>query len=247
MKNSIKIFVLALLLFPVLTIGANAGSNWLNNLFDTIKTSDENSKSGDPSMNEIGKAFKEALRIGSKNVVKQLSNFDGFNADPAIHIPLPDKLKSVQNVLDKVGMSKFTDDLELKLNRAAEAATKKAKDLFLQSISEMTFDDVMKIYEGPKDSATNYFKEKMSPALSKDMRPIVQNTLSQVGAVRSYDNVMDKYKSLPFVPDVKANLTDHVVEKGMDGIFYYIAKEETAIRENPMRHTTSLLKKVFGK
>jgi hypothetical protein len=38
----------------------------------------------------------------------------------------------------------------------------------------------------------------------------------------------------------------HVVEKGMDGIFYYMAKEEAAIRSNPAKRTTELLKQVFG-
>lgn len=67
-----------------------------------------------------------------------------------------------------------------------------------------------------------------------------------VGAIQACDNVIDKYQTLPFVPDIKANLTDHVVRKGMDGIFYYIAKEEAAIRKNPVKQTTDLLKKVFG-
>jgi len=33
----------------------------------------------------------------------------------------------------------------------------------------------------------------------------------------------------------------------MDGIFYYMAKEEAAIRRNPAKRTTDLLKKVFNK
>ena len=57
---------------------------------------------------------------------------------------------------------------------------------------------------------------------------------------------MKEYRSVPFVPDVKADLTNHVVEKGMDGIFYYMAKEEAAIRTNPAKRTTDLLKRVFG-
>ena len=57
---------------------------------------------------------------------------------------------------------------------------------------------------------------------------------------------MGEYKTLPLVPDVKTNLTDYVVEKGMDGIFYYIAQEEAAIRKDPVKQTTGLLKKVFG-
>lgn len=51
---------------------------------------------------------------------------------------------------------------------------------------------------------------------------------------------------MPFVPDVKADLVDHVIQKGMDGIFYYLAKEEAAIRNNSVKQTTDLLKKVFG-
>jgi hypothetical protein len=57
---------------------------------------------------------------------------------------------------------------------------------------------------------------------------------------------MGEYRTIPFVPDVKADLTTYVVEKGMDGIFYYMAKEEAAIRQNPAKRTTELLQKVFG-
>jgi len=195
---------------------------------------------------EIGAALKEALRVGSEHVVTQLGRTDGFNADPAIHIPLPEELNTVKKVLSKVGMSSLAEDVELKLNRAAEAATPKAKALFLQAIREMTLDDIQGIYQGPDDAATRYFQGKMSPPLREEMRPIVESSLNQVGAVQAYDNLLGRYKQLPFVPDVKANLTDHVIQKGMDGIFYYLAKEEAAIRKDPVRQTTDLLKKVFG-
>jgi hypothetical protein len=32
----------------------------------------------------------------------------------------------------------------------------------------------------------------------------------------------------------------------MDGIFFYIAKEEAAIRKDPLKQTTALLRKVFS-
>ena len=191
--------------------------------------------------------MKEALKVGSQNVVKQLGAVDGFNKDPDIHIPLPQSLDKVKTMLSKVGMSSMFENLELKLNRAAETATPKAKQLFIDAISQMTFDDVKKIYDGPDDAATQYFKDKMSPDLAEEMKPVVEDSLSQVGAVRAYDNMMKEYKSIPFVPDVKADLTNHVIEKGMDGIFYYMAKEEAAIRKDPVKRTTELLKKVFNK
>jgi hypothetical protein len=37
-----------------------------------------------------------------------------------------------------------------------------------------------------------------------------------------------------------------VVDKGMDGIFHYMAVEEAAIRRDPARPTTELLTRVFG-
>ncbi len=244
MKNIKKIIISFLIILLLSGCQTSSGNNLIGDVINILQSSESNGTN--PTINEIGQAFKQALRIGSENVVKQLSAFDGFNADSAIHIPLPEQLQDVKKVLSKVGMSRIAENLEVKINRAAEVATQKAKKLFWQAITEMTFSDVKNIYNGPKDSATKYFQSKMSDSLSNEMRPIVKNSLSKVGAIKAYDNVMSNYQSLPFVPDVKANLTNHVVKKGMDGIFHYIAKEEAAIRENPVRHTTELLKKVFG-
>lgn len=207
----------------------------------------EASDSTSPSLTQITDAFKEALGIASREVVDQVGATGGFNKDDAIHIPLPGTLEKVKAMLATVGLSGMADDLELKLNRAAEAAAPKAKSLFSQSIKEMTFDDVKTIYEGPNDSATQYFKEKMTAPLSEEMRPIVEKSLAEVGAVNAYDQVMGKYKEMPFVPDVKADLTRHVLDKGLEGIFYYMAQKEAAIRENPVKQTTDLLKTVFGR
>lgn len=195
---------------------------------------------------EMSDGLTEALRIGTERVVEQVGATDGYNLDPKIHIPLPGALRNVQSVLEKTGMSGLTDDLELRLNRAAEAAAPEAKTLFWQTINEMTFEDVRQIYDGPDDAATRYFQRKMTPPLAKRMEPVVADNMAEVGAVRSYDAVMKQYQSVPFVPDVKADLTSYVVEKAMDGIFYYVAREEAAIRNDPAARTTDLLKKVFG-
>jgi hypothetical protein len=225
---------------------ATAHSSWWQKGVDLLKSPAGSTAQKALTSEEVGAGLKEALLVGSQNVVSQLGRPDGFNLDPAIHIPLPKKLESVKSMLGKVGMSSMLDDLELKLNRAAEVATPKAKELFAQAISEMTFEDVMNIYNGPDDSATRYFQEKMTPPLVKEMQPVVDQSLAEVGAVQAYDNVMGEYRAIPFVPDVKADLTTYVVEKGMDGIFHYIAVEEAAIRQNPVKRTTDLLQRVFG-
>ncbi len=198
------------------------------------------------SNGDIAAGLREALKVGSERVVRQVGKPNGFNADPKIHIPLPGALKDVQSILRRVGMSGLADDLELKLNRGAEAAAPEAKALFFQAIGDMTLDDVRQIYEGPDDAATQYFRSKMSPPLAARMTPIVEKSLSEVGAVRSFDVMMRQYEAIPFVPDVKSDLTGYVVDRAMAGIFYYIAKEEAAIRNNSAARTTELLKKVFG-
>lgn len=195
---------------------------------------------------EIAAGLREALKVGTERVVGQLGRTDGFNADPEIHIPLPETLKKVQSALRMVGMAGMADELELKLNRGAEAATPKAKRLFWQAIADMTLEDVEGIYNGPDDAATQYFRDKMSEPLADEMRPVVDDALAEVGAIRAYDAMMDEYRELPFVPDVKADLTNYALGKAMDGLFLYIAREEAAIRKNPAKRTTELLQRVFG-
>ncbi|BBO80744.1 hypothetical protein DSCO28_13100 [Desulfosarcina ovata subsp. sediminis] len=240
-----------LFIFPVIVaaiVGAasTVQSGWLEKGTSFLSTIAGKDGTSALSNEDIAAGLKEALHIGTENVVAQLGKTDGFNADSAIHIPLPETFDTIRSALATVGMSETLDDLELKLNRAAELATPKAKSLFWDTISAMTFQDVKNIYNGADDAATRYFESKMTPALTQEMQPIVSDSLSQVGAIQTYDQIMGKYSSLPFVPDVKADLTTHVIEKGLDGIFYYVAKEEAAIREDPVRQTTDLLKRVFG-
>ncbi len=198
------------------------------------------------SNEDIAAGLREALRVGSERVVSQVGALDGFNADPQIHIPLPGVLQDVQKTLGRFGMSGLADDLELRLNRGAEAAAPEAKELFVNAISEMSLDDARGILDGPDDAATQYFKGKMSAPLSARMEPIVDRNLSEVGAIASYDKMMGQYEAIPLVPDVKADLTTYVVEKGLEGIFFYVAKEEAAIRKDPAKRTTELLQRVFG-
>ena len=170
------------------------------------------------SNDEIGKGIKEALRVGTERLVGQLGTANGLSGDPQVRIPLPPSLKSVQSALSRVGMSGMADDLKLRLNRTAEAATPKAKKLFGDAITAKA-----------------------------EFKPIANASLADVGAVNGYDKMMGPYKPLPFVPDVKPDLTNHVLEKAIAGMFLYLGKEKAAIRETPAKRTTDLLNKVFAK
>lgn len=221
------------------------GKSLLN---DATKTAPGSTSSPVSSLasGEIAEGLREALKVGTERVVSAVGRKDGFNGNSEIHIPLPSALSKVQSTLKTVGASSLVDDLELRLNRAAEAATPRAKEVFWQAITDMSLEDAKKIYDGPKDAATQYFKGKMSGPLTESMRPVVDSSLSEVGAIKAYDTMMGQYKSVPFVPDVKADLTTHVLDRALDALFLYLGREEAAIRENPVKQSTALLKKVFG-
>ncbi|NQV98653.1 MAG: DUF4197 domain-containing protein [Rhodospirillales bacterium] len=224
-------------------------------LLDTAKGALNSLKSGNVnptqttgvlSSADIINGLKEALRLGSEKVISQVGQPDGYLTDKAIHIPLPENLTTVHKALDKFGFGSLTADLETRINRAAEKAAPAAKDVFWTSISEMTVDDAKRILDGSKTAATDYFRQHMSAPLTERFTPIIDASLAEVGAVKAYDQVMGQYKTLPFVPDVKSDLTRHAVARALDGLFHYLAIEEAAIRENPAARTTAILKKVFA-
>jgi hypothetical protein len=199
-----------------------------------------------PSTAEITDGVREALKVGTERVVARLGRIDGFNADPKIHIPLPEGLREVRATLNMVGMSALADDVELKLNRAAETATPKAKALFWQAITDMSLKDIEGIYNGPDDAATQYLRASMSAPLRDEMRPVVDQSLAEVGAIQAYDGMIGRYEAIPFMPNVKADLTNHVLDKAMDGLFFYLGQEEAAIRNDALKRTTEILRRVFG-
>jgi hypothetical protein len=136
--------------------------------------------------------------------------------------------------------------LEKALNRGAEQAVPEAAAVLGDAIKAMTWEDAEGILNGPDDAATQYFKRATSKPLAERFAPIVENALSETGAIQSYDRFIGQYESVPLVPDVKADRTAHVVRKALNGLFLYIAKEEAAIRQNPAARSTELLQKVFS-
>ncbi len=232
----------------LLLFSAGASAQWLQRLKGMLGgESTEASAAGELTDEQVAGGLREALRVGTDRVLGRLGTENGFNLDPQVHIPLPRQLEQIRGVLSRVGMDASLNELELQLNRAAEVAVPKAKTLFFDAISQMTLDDVRQIYQGPDDAATQYFRERMSAPLAAEMLPIVDDSLSQVGAARTYDEVVGRYNALPLVPPVEADLADYVVSRGIDGVFYYLAREEAAIRQDPLARTTDLLRTVFGR
>lgn len=198
------------------------------------------------SLADITQGLKDALAKGSQATLARLGKADGFLSDQAVHIPLPDQLRQVQSALKLVGAAGLADDLETRMNHAAEQAVPKAKDIFLGAIRNMSVSDAKGILDGPTDAATQYLRRTTGTQIGAQIRPLIETALQQAGAVNAYDRMLGRYAQIPGMPDAKASIVDWTRDKGLDGIFHYIAQEEADIRANPAARTTELLKKVFG-
>src|SRR6218665_3627772 len=199
------------------------------------------------SQTDVQAALREALTLSSQKVVGQLGKEGGYSLDPKIRIPLPPALQPVDRALKAVGMGALTDDLQTRINKAAEAAAPKAKDIFVGAIKKMTIEDAKQILSGPDNAATTYLQKHMSPEMLEAMQPVVTSALADAGAVQANAGVVGQYrKAMPFMPDAKTNLSQYATQKAIDGIFYYVAQEEAAIRQNPAKRSTELIKKVFS-
>ncbi len=202
---------------------------------------------GDLGVSEITEGLKEALKVGTETVVGQIGADGGYENDPKIHIPLPEKLQQAQDLMRRFGLSGMADDVETRLNKGAEAAAPKTKELIWKAITDMSLEDAKKIYDGPDDAATQYFRKVSTADLTETVRPIIDQSLQDVGAIAAYENLVGEFRKYPLVPDVKSDLTEHATGLALEGLFHYLAVEEAAIRNNPVKRTTEILQSVFGR
>lgn len=196
---------------------------------------------------EAGQGVKEALLQGVTKAVLNLNKTDGFFGSEFYKMLLPPDAKKVESTLRNLGMGNQVDKAILSINRGAEDAVGYATPIFTDAIKEMTLTDALNIIKGPKDAATNYFKEKTRKKLVDAFAPSVKTSLDKVEATKYYGDIITSYNKLPTTfKKVNPDLPSYVVEKAVDALFDQVAKEEANIRANPLARTSDILKKVFG-
>jgi hypothetical protein len=200
-----------------------------------------------PGDAKIGAALKQALQVGTESAVKLTGKTDGYFANQAIKILMPERLHTIERGLRAVGYSGEVDELVLSMNRAAEHAAPEAKKIFWDAIGKMTIDDAQRILNGTPTAATDYFKDKTSASLTLAFRPIVDRAMNTVGTTRQYNELLGRAQAIPFLKTESYDLDRYVVGKALDGLFHVVGEEERKIRTDPAARVTDLLKEVFAK
>jgi hypothetical protein len=236
-----KIKIILSTLF-VLLLCQPSQASFLDLLQDTLNTKSATT-SGD---GKIDKGLKEALNIGIKNTIKYLGKNNGYFANSAVKILLPEEVRTTETVLRGIGFGPQLDEFTLSMNRAAEKAAPLATDIFSNAIADMTFDDADKILRGGNTAATDYLKTKTYNKLLELFEPAVRKTMSEYKVTQQYEVINGKVQNLPLVGKViNLDVNQYVSSKALDGLFHVLAQEETSIRTNPKARVTDLLKDVF--
>lgn len=198
--------------------------------------------------------LKQALIQGANNAVSQLGRNGGFLDNPQVKIPLPPGLQKAEGVMRMLGQGQAFDDLNVAMNRAAEAAVPAARTLLVNAVKNMTLTDAKGILTGGDTAGTEYFRRNSEAKLQQTFLPIVSRYTQKLGLAQQYNQLAGQAAQVGLVDQQDANIERYITQKALDGLYLTIANEEKSLRANPVRYTSNiaskyssnLLKTVFG-
>jgi hypothetical protein len=176
-----------------------------------------------PSGSLSGGPVKSLLGHASDSALDKLAKPGAFSADSAIRIGLPGAGGALGGVMKMAGNSGITDSL----NNAAGQAASAAKPIFHAAIDRMSVQDMAEIATGGNTGATQYLRKSAGGEINTELTPLVRTALEKTG-------VLSQASSLSSLGLTSDSLINYVTQKTADGIFTYMGREETSMRQNPM-------------
>jgi hypothetical protein len=200
---------------------------------------------------EVARGLKEALAVGTENSVSLARQANGFFNHPVIKIPFPPEAMGAYNYMNNSSVLRpLLNEFVLRLNRAAEDASVKAKPIFLDAITGMTVQDAWGILRGEQNAATTYLHRRTYEQLYEAFKPDVLNSLNSVGAATAWQELTTAYNAIarlnPSLNVVTTDLADYTTTRALDGLFFLVEQEEAKIRTDPAARVTDLLRRVFA-
>lgn len=202
-------------------------------------------------LNELGAAetnqgLKRALEQGAVAAVGLLGRPGGFLDNPQVRIPLPGFIADAAKLLKALGQARQVEELEVAMNRAAEAAVPLARDLLVNAVRGMTIADAKNILTGGPTSVTAFFADRTREPLGLRFLPVVTTATRKVGLAEKYNRVAGKVSGTGLVKKEDATIEQYVTRKSLDGLYFVIGEEERKLRSNPAAAADAIVRKVFG-
>lgn len=232
-----------IILFFVLTIGFSACEE-LEEILPAELTEEE-----------VVEGLRSALRVGTDTSVSRLNVLNGYLGDELVRIALPPEAAIIEdaiNIVPGLGEAAINETKTL-MNRAAENAAEKAKPIFVNAITNISIEDGFNILYGDSIAATRYLQVNTSDSLNDAFKPDINKAMTSVGVQQVWEPLANTYNSYvdlnPFDTlnsKVPIDLSQHVTDRALYGLFLKVGDEEQRIREDPVARVNDILQKVFG-
>lgn len=223
-------------------VGLGAGCS---NLSQVMDTGGQVSQAAGYNPAQLATGVKDALVLSVTRASEQLSTEGGYS-DSIYRLQLPQEVEQVSAVLSKFGLGGQVSKVEQLMNKGAEIAAGEAQAMFLDAVRDMSINDALGIIRGGDTAATDYFRAQTEATLQQRYQTIMQNQLKQVGFYTQYQQFLSAYKLLPVADKPDLDIEQAAVRQGIEGMFKQIAKEESAIRQNPVEQGSLLIGSIFG-
>lgn len=195
---------------------------------------------------QLVRAVKQALELGTSRAADSLSVAGGYSDNANYRIQLPANVQAITDNLRKFGLGGQLDKVEALMNKGAEQAAGEAKQLFVDTVKNMSVTDALGIIRGSDTAATDYFRQQTETSLRARYSPIIQQNLQQLGFYTQYQQLLSTYKALPIANKPDLDLEKYVLDKSLDGLFSQVAVEEQAIRKDPVGKGSEIIAAVFS-
>lgn len=204
---------------------------------------------------EVAEGLKEALVQGVKSGSSLLGAAGGFSQSDVYRLALPPEVADLEakvnaNPVLRTALKPQLEQLKSKLNEGAERAALAAYPVFKEAVLGISVRDAMGILQGGSGAATRYLQAETEGPLQVAFRPAVQSALDEVELATYWEPVAkainQNKRLLGRTEDIQTDLVAYVNQKATAALFTEIAREEDRIRQDPVRRSTELLKKVFA-
>jgi hypothetical protein len=203
-----------------------------------------NTRFGGYTLNErdAADAIRELLQIGAKNGLSS----GAFSKETMMSAIFPEGVRKVLNTMQQLGITNEVDRFTTTLGTAAEKTAERSVPIFLNGISNMKFNDAVRIIKTGGTSATDYLRSSVGADLRTSIKPIMQSALDEYKLTEQWANIT---KPLSTATGNKLNLDLANLMAGVvsEAMFQKIEEKEKEIRTNANARTTTLLQKVFSR
>ena len=194
-----------------------------------------------------GLGLSSLLGKASDSALDKLAVPGAFYGDQDVRIGLPFIGRSsglLGSILGGASRLGILDGFVRTLNSAAGAAAGEAKPIFRTAIDDLSFSDVPGIARN-SNGGTQYLRRSSNDALHGKLNPLIDGALGDLGAFSQLDSLNQQHSWMSAAGLNRTGLTKTVTDQGLDGIFTYLGREETAFRANPLGDVGNVLKGIF--